>query len=136
MTIWSTIIIHRSYSFVKTIWSNFFKIFLGDIMNRLKELREFHDLTQERAAKIGFINPRTYYRYENGERVIPLDTAIYYAKYYGVSLDYLAGITKQKEQTEVPRTVEIVPQLMNSLKRLTDRQQQNLADFLNSLHKK
>ena len=109
-------------------------------MNRLKELREFHGLTQERAAKIGFINPRTYFRYETGERVIPLDTAIYYAKYYGVSLDYLAGITDQTGhyplQTEIPRTVEIIPQLMNTLKRLTDRQQQGLADFLNLIGKK
>ena len=109
-------------------------------MNRLKELREFHGLTQERAAKIGFINPRTYFRYETGERVMPLDTAVYYAKYYGVSLDYLAGITNQTGQqpfqTEIPQTVEIVPQLMTALKRLTDRQQQNLADFLNSMYKK
>ena len=109
-------------------------------MNRLRELREFHDLTQERAAKIGFINPRTYFRYETGERTMPLDTAIYYAKYYGVSLDYLAGVTDQTGQqplgTEIPRTVEIVPQLMNVLKHLTDEQQIRLAEFLSSLKRK
>lgn len=109
-------------------------------MNRLKELREFHDLTQERAAKIGFINPRTYFRYETGERIMPLDTAVYYAKYYGVSLDYLAGITDQTGQqplrTEIPRTVEITPQLMNALKHLTDEQQLRLSEFLGSLRRK
>lgn len=109
-------------------------------MNRLKELREFHDLTQDRAAKIGFINPRTYFRYETGERIMPLDTAVYYAKYYGVTLDYLAGVTdqtgQQPLQTEIPRTVEITPQLMNALKRLTDEQQIRLAEFLNSLKRK
>lgn len=113
-------------------------------MNRLKELREFHDLTQEKAAKIGFIVPRTYIRYETGERIMPLDTAIFYAKYYGVSLDYLAGVTDQTVQsppgepvqTEIPQTVEIVQPLMNTLKRLTDEQQLKLADFLNSMKKR
>lgn len=108
-------------------------------MNRLKELREFHDITQERAAKIGYIVPRTYVRYESGERIMPLDTAVYYARYYKVSLDYLAGVTDQtgqSAQTEIPQTVEIAPPLMNALKRLTDDQQIRLADFLNSLRRK
>ncbi len=111
-------------------------------MNRLKELREFHDLTQERAAKIGFIVLRTYVRYETGERIMPLDTAVFYARYYKVSLDYLAGVTDQTglpgqpKQTEIPRSVEITPPLMNALKHLTDEQQLRLAEFLNSLKKK
>lgn len=111
-------------------------------MNRLKELREFHDITQDRAAKIGFIHPRTYVRYEIGDRIMPLDTAIYYAKYYKVSLDYLAGVTDQTglpgqpPKTEIPQSVEITPQLMTALKRLTDEQQIRLAEFLNSLRRK
>lgn len=108
-------------------------------MNKLKELRIFHDLTQDRAAKIGYISKKSYIRYENGERVMPLDTAVFYAKYYGVTLDYLAGETDQtgqSAQTEVPRAVEIVPQLMDALKPLTDKQQIRLAEFLNSLRRK
>lgn len=111
-------------------------------MNKLKELRDFHALTQERCAKIGYISTKTYIRYETGERIMPLDTAIYYAKYYKVSLDYLAGVTDQTglpgqpPKTEIPQNVEITPQLMNSLKRLTDEQQIRLAEFLNSLRRK
>ena len=111
-------------------------------MNKLKDLREFHDLTQDRAAKIGYISKKSYIRYETGERIMPLDTAIYYAKYYNVSLDYLAGVTDQTglpgqpPSTEIPQTVEIMPQLMNALKRLTDEQQIRLAEFLNSLRRK
>lgn len=62
-------------------------------MNRLKELREYHALTQEQCAKIAYISKKSYIRYEKEERIIPLDTAVFYAKYYNVSLDYLAGIT-------------------------------------------
>ncbi len=113
-------------------------------MNKLKELREFHNLTMDRAAKIGLIHPRTYFRYEKGDRILPLDTAVYYARYYGVTLDYLAGVSDQTvqsppgetAQTEIPQTVEIVQPLMNTLKRLTDEQQLKLADFLNSMKKR
>lgn len=113
-------------------------------MNRLKDLRDFHGLTQERASKIGYISTKTYIRYECGERIMPLDTAVYYAKYYGVTLDYLAGVTDQTVQspldkparTDIPQTVEIVQPLMNTLKRLTDEQQLRLADFLNSMKKR
>lgn len=62
-------------------------------MNRLKELRELHCLTQEQCAKIGYISKKSYIRYEKGERIMPIDTAVFYAKYYKVSLDYIAGIT-------------------------------------------
>ena len=110
-------------------------------MNRLKELREFHSLTQERAAKIGYISKKSYIRYECGERIMPLDTAVFYAKYYRVTLDYLAGVTDrtglpEQPQAEIPQSVEIVPTLMNALKRLTDEQQIRLAELLNSLKKK
>ena len=61
-------------------------------MLRLRDLREDNELTQEACAKIAFISKNSYIRYEKEERVIPLDTLIYYAK-YNTSLDYLAGLT-------------------------------------------
>ena len=62
-------------------------------MLRLRDLREDNDLTQEACAKIAFISKNSYIRYEKEERVIPLDTLVYYAKYYNTSLDYIAGLT-------------------------------------------
>ena len=62
-------------------------------MLRLKDLREDHELTQAECAKIGYISKNSYIRYEKEERIIPLDTLIYYAKYYNTSLDYIAGLT-------------------------------------------
>ena len=62
-------------------------------MLRLRDLREDNELTQEACDKIAFISKNSYIRYEKEERVIPLDTLIYYAKYYNTSLDYLAGLT-------------------------------------------
>lgn len=63
---------------------------------RLRELREDHDLTQIKCAQIANISKNSYIRYENGERIIPLDTAIVFAKYYNVSLDYIAKLTNKQ----------------------------------------
>ena len=60
---------------------------------RLRELREDNDLTQAQCAKIAHISKNSYIRYENDERIIPLETAIAFAKYYHVSLDYLAKLS-------------------------------------------
>ena len=59
---------------------------------RIKDLREDRDLTQKAVAeKIGLYTT-TYQRYERGEREIPFDLAIELAKFYNVSLDFLAGL--------------------------------------------
>ena len=64
---------------------------------RLRELREDHDLTQEACAKIAYISKNSYIRYENGERIPPLDTIKTFAKYYQTSIDYIAYLTDEKE---------------------------------------
>jgi transcriptional regulator with XRE-family HTH domain len=68
---------------------------------RLRELREDHDLTQVQCAKIAHISKNSYIRYENDERMIPLDTAIVFAKYYHVSLDYLAKLSNTSKTTTI-----------------------------------
>ena len=65
------------------------------MITRLRELREDHDLTQAKCAKIANISKNSYIRYENGERTVPLDTAIVFAKYYNVSIDYIAKLTNE-----------------------------------------
>ena len=103
-------------------------------MNRLKELREFHMLTQEQCAQIAYISTKSYIRYETGERVMPLDIAVFFAEYYDESLDYIAGIS-DKPQKNCKKS-DINPKLAFAVKHLTDRQQQSLADFLNYMRKK
>ena len=63
--------------------------------NRLKELREDNDLTQEECSKIAYISKNSYIRYEKNERVPPIDTMIIFAEYYRTSLDYIAGLTNE-----------------------------------------
>ena len=64
---------------------------------RLRELREDMDLTQLECSKIAYISKNSYIRYENNERTPPLDTIIVFAKYYNVSIDYIAKLTNIKK---------------------------------------
>ena len=63
---------------------------------RLRDLREDNDLTQKQCAEIAYISKNSYIRYENDERIPPLDTIIKFAKYYNVSIDYIAKLTDEK----------------------------------------
>ncbi len=65
---------------------------------RLFNLRTDMDLTQKKCAEIAFISKNSYIRYEKGERVPPLDVIISFAKYYNVSIDYIAGLTNSKKK--------------------------------------
>jgi len=63
---------------------------------RIRDLREDADLTQKQVAELLHMQKTTYRRYELGERDMPFNIAILLAKQYGVSLDYLAGLTDKK----------------------------------------
>ena len=63
---------------------------------RLKELREDSDITQKYLAELLHIKQNTYSQYENGHRQPPLEVLITLAKFYGVTLDYLVGISDIK----------------------------------------
>ena len=63
---------------------------------RLEDLRIDADLTQSQVAEILCCQREVYRRYEKGSRELPLSYAIILAKYYGVSLDYLVGLSDKK----------------------------------------
>ena len=60
---------------------------------RLKDLREDKDLTQaEVAAILGTVREQ-YNKYELGKQEIPFHHVITLAKFYNVSIDYIADLT-------------------------------------------
>lgn len=63
---------------------------------RLTDLRQDNDLTQQDVADILHCKREVYRRYEKGIREIPVSYAILLAKYYHVSLDYLLGLSDKK----------------------------------------
>lgn len=60
---------------------------------RLRDLREDNDLTQNQLVEKLNMHKTTYTNYEQGKRDLPLSLAIKIAKFYNVSLDYLAGLS-------------------------------------------
>ena len=67
------------------------------MFERLRALREDHDLSQTDIADYLGCIQSVYSRYESGERILPVDVLIKLAKRYSVSTDYLLGLTNISE---------------------------------------
>ncbi len=63
------------------------------IYQRIRSLREDKDLTQKDIANYLHITQRTYSRYENDERAIPIEILSLLADFHQTSVDYLIGRT-------------------------------------------
>ena len=61
---------------------------------RLKDLRKDKDMTQEQVAKILGTAREQYNKYELGKQEIPFHHVITLAKFYNVSIDYIAGLSQ------------------------------------------
>lgn len=66
---------------------------------RLKDLREDRSQTlkQQDIAELLGTTQQTYSLWERGEREIPFHHVITLAKFYNVSIDYIAGLTNNKK---------------------------------------
>ena len=65
---------------------------------RLRDLREDADKTQRDIAEILGTSQSYYAQYEKGKRSIPFERIVELAKYYNVSIDYIAGFTNKKRK--------------------------------------
>ena len=62
-------------------------------IQRLRDLRDDHDKTQQEIADVLNMHRSVYRRYESGERETPAWVVVKLAEYYHVSTDYLLGRT-------------------------------------------
>jgi transcriptional regulator with XRE-family HTH domain len=62
------------------------------VYQRLRDLREDADKSQAEIASVIGTSQSYYAQYENGKRSIPFERVVLLAKYYNVSLDYIAGL--------------------------------------------
>ena len=61
------------------------------------KLKRIRDLREADIAKYLNVTQRTYSRYENDDRAIPLEQLVKLAEYYNTSVDYLLNRTDKKE---------------------------------------
>ncbi len=62
----------------------------------MRDLREDHDKTQTEIAEYLGTSQTMYARYERGANELPIRHLIALCEYYGVSSDYILGLSKKK----------------------------------------
>ncbi|MCI9310476.1 MAG: helix-turn-helix transcriptional regulator [Lawsonibacter sp.] len=62
-------------------------------IDRMRELREDHDLTQYDIAKLLKTTQQTYSRYEQGINELPIRHLITLCQFYQVTSDYFLGFS-------------------------------------------
>ncbi|MBP3308296.1 MAG: helix-turn-helix transcriptional regulator [Clostridia bacterium] len=70
------------------------------VYERLRNLREKAKISQSEIAKIIGTSQSYYAQYENGKRAIPFERVITLARYYNISIDYIAGLI------DMPREID------------------------------
>ena len=62
-------------------------------VKKIRDLREDHDKTQQEIANDLGTSQTMYARYERGANELPIRHLMMLCKYYGVSADYILGLT-------------------------------------------
>ena len=63
---------------------------------RIRDLREDNDWSQEKVAKLLRVSQSTYSRYESGKLDVPTEVLISLSALYDVSVDYILGLKNDK----------------------------------------
>ena len=69
---------------------------MSKYLERMRHLREDHDLSQQQVAQYLGIAQTTYSQYELGKRSIPVEYLIELCKFYRVTSDYMLGLSNKK----------------------------------------
>lgn len=103
---------------------------------RIRELREDKDLTQKQLADALYMQLTQYRRYETGEREPSLETAVAIARFYNVSVDYIAGIRELEQEIEKGYLTQEEKFLIAGFRRLSDINKGRLLERLDNLSAK
>ena len=100
---------------------------------RIRDLREDSDKTKKEVAEyLG--TPYQYYAvYEKGTSEISFERAIMLAKYYNVSLDYIAGLTNKKTSLDSPKLSREETELIAMLNDLSPKSRKKFAALLKQI---
>lgn len=93
---------------------------------RLKELRKNKNLTQQQLADLFYLNKSSISRYENNSQIPETDLLRKIADFFGVSVDYLLGRTKE----EKPPENDFKPNLTKKDKLVIEKEAQQMIDNL------
>ena len=66
------------------------------LLPRLAEIRNLRGLSQTQVARVLDMQQQQYCRYENGQNEIPVRHIITLCKFYGITSDWLLGLTDEQ----------------------------------------
>lgn len=64
---------------------------------RIRNLREDADLTQKQIAELLSTNQSNYSKTERGVKALSLEEAVTLAQFYKTSVDYIVGLTDERD---------------------------------------
>ncbi len=99
---------------------------------KLKDIREDHDISQEKMATILGVKRSTYSLWELGINIIPLKNLYDYASYFELSIDYVLGLTtvKKKSSSKKGLDLNLLGTNIKSIRLRNHLSQENVADLL------
>ena len=71
-----------------------------DYIQRMRNLREDNDKTQQQIADYLGTSQTMYARYERGANELPIHHLLVLCKYYNVSADYILGLSNIKQTSK------------------------------------
>lgn len=71
---------------------------------RLRDLREDHDLSQMEVGKVIQKSQQGYSHIENGKAELKIEDLVTLCRFYGVTSDYLIGLTDEPAQGAAGRS--------------------------------
>ena len=106
------------------------------IADRLKRLRDQHEISQMEFALAMGVNRMTINNYETGKRVPDLDFIIKAADYFSVSLEYISGRSEYRNSEDLQYSTERVERLTNVILKYPQTEaQQMLLDLTELLER-
>ena len=102
---------------------------------RLKDLREDADKTQKEIAEVLHDTQQHYQLYESGKRELPLWIAVRLSEYYDVSIDYIAGITNNKDGLRAKSIIQEIDEkiVLEKWNQLSEREKGRILERMDIL---
>ena len=99
---------------------------------RLRDIREDHDLTQKEMADILNVKRPAYSLWELGINIMPLKYLVKFADYFDYSLDYVLGLTNNKNKELNNKDLNL-NDIANNIKQLRIKHNLSQHDLANIL---
>ena len=99
---------------------------------KLKELREENNLTQEKTSQIINVSKQAYNHFEKEYTIIPIKHLIVLCNYFNISLDYIFNLNKNLNYPHIKNTIDlkIISYRLKEFRKENNLTQEKLAEEL------